>query len=151
MRIPSDLDNSVYPYMRWDKITNKSTDQYKLRKEYEAYDENGLGDIDGRKVIACTDTFGEIGDEIEVTFENDVDYWNEESGTLFAVIGDFKSKYDSNCDDYGHLYTKKNGRYTQRSVIEFIVDDTVRNIKDIFPDLKKNPVIKIERTGINYL
>ena len=151
--IPNDYDNSVYSFMRWDKITNKSTKQYKLRKEYESYDENGLGDIDGRKVIACTDTFGDIGDEIEVTFENDVYYWNEESGTLFAVIGDFKSKNDSNCDDYGHLYTydKKLDEYKQRCVIEFIVDNTVRNIKEIFPDLNKNPVIKIERTGINYL
>ena len=136
--------------MNWYKITNKNSKQYKLRKYYESYDENGLGDIDGRKVIACTENFGNIGDEIEVTFKNKVNYWNIK-GTLFAVIGDFKSKNDPNCDGYGHLYTYKNGKYTQRSVIEFIVNDTVHNIKDIFPNLKNNPVIKIEKTGINYL
>ena len=148
--IPNDLDNSVYSYMNWNKITNQNSEQHTLRKLYESYDENGLGDIEGRKVIACTSTFGNIGDEIEVTFENDVDYWNS-NGTLFAVIGDFKSQNDPNCDKYGHLYTKRNGEYTQRSVIEFIVNDSVDNIKEIFPDLKDNPVIKIERTGRNYL
>lgn len=68
------------------------------------------------------------------TFEKKVDYWNKEKGSLYAVIGDFKSKNDSNCDDYGHFYTMKNGKYIQRCVIEFIVNNSVSNIKDIYPD-----------------
>ena len=148
--IPNDLDNSVYSYMNWNKITNQNSEQYKLRTNHESYDGNGLGDIKGRKVIACTSTFGNIGDEIEVIFKNKVNYWNS-NGTLFAVIGDFKSQNDPNCDKYGHLYTKINGKYTQRSVIEFIVNSNVNNIKDIFHNLKKNPVKKIKNTGKNYL
>ena len=58
--IPDNLDNSVYSYMKWNKITNKSSKQYILRELYESYDENGLGDIEGRKVIACTSTFEKL-------------------------------------------------------------------------------------------
>ena len=49
--IPNDLDNSVYSYMNWNKITNKASNQYKLREKFENYDGNGLGDIKDRKVI----------------------------------------------------------------------------------------------------
>ena len=145
--IPRDKDNSVYSYMDWKTITNKNSAQYKLKNKYNTYDSNGLADIKGRKVVACTSTFGSIGDEIEVTFENGVNYFNKQSKTLFAIIGDFKSQNDSNCDMYGHLYGK-----TQRSVIEFIVDSSrITNIKSTFPMLKNNPVIKIQRTGVNFL
>ena len=145
--IPKDKDNSVYSYMDWKAITNKNSAQYKLRIKYNTYDSNGLADIEGRKVVACTSTFGSIGDEIEVTFEKGVDYFNKQSKTLFAIIGDFKNQNDPNCDKYGHLYGN-----TQRSVIEFIVDSSkITNIKSKFPGLKNNPVIKIERTGVNFL
>ena len=145
--IPRDKDNSVYSYMDWKTITNKNSAQYKLKNKYNTYDSNGLADIKGRKVVACTSTFGSIGDEIEVTFESGVNYFNKQSKTLFAIIGDFKSQNDSNCDRYGHLYGK-----TQRSVIEFIVDSSrITNIKRTFPMLNNNPVIKIQRTGVNFL
>ena len=150
--IPSDLDNSVYSYMRWSTI--KYANQKKLKNKYENYDHKGLADIKGRKVIACTTMFGDIGDEIEVTFKYGVDYWNKEHETLFAIIGDFKDEDDSNCDEYGHLYTKIDGKYTQRSVIEFIVGPKFKgNIKDEhnFPDLNHNPVVEIVQTGVNFL
>ena len=152
--IPQELDNSVYSYMYWSSINIENSAQYKLKEMYEDYDGYGLADIKGRKVIACTNKFGAIGDEIEVTFKNNVDYWNKQSKTLFAVIGDFKNRSNSNCDEYGHLYTKKNGKYKQRNVIEFIVGSRFKgNIKDErnFPKLTNNPVIKIERTGVNFL
>ena len=52
------LDNSVYAIMDWNKITNKSTAQYRLREEYrktklDLFDVNGLTDIFSRRVIAC--------------------------------------------------------------------------------------------------
>ena len=147
--IPQDKDNSVYSYMKWNKITNIRTNQYKLRVKHESYDDKGLGDINGRKVIACVQRFGNIGDEIEVTFKNKVYYWNGVSGTLFAIIGDYKNPKDSNSDEWGHKYGKH-----QRSVIEFIVGDGFSgNIKDNhnFPNLINNPVVKIERTGVNFL
>ena len=36
--IPNDLDNSVYSYMNWNKITNKASNQYKLKEKYESYE-----------------------------------------------------------------------------------------------------------------
>ena len=146
--IPNDKDNSAYSYMNWKKITRKTSDQYKLKQKCESYDNKGLGDIKGRKVIACVPKFGKIGDEIEVTFKNKVYYWNGVSGTLFAIIGDYKNENDDFCDSWGHLYGK------QRSVIEFIVGDRFKgHIKDDhnFPNLRNNPVVKIQRTGVNFL
>ena len=146
--IPRDLDNSVYSFMKWNKITCKTSNQYKLKQKYESYDAKGLGEIDGRKVIACVPRFGAIGDEVEVTFQNKVYYWNGVSGTLFAIIGDYKNQNDPNCDEWGHRYGSK-----QRSVVEFIVGNGFSgNIKDDgnFPELRNNPVIKIARTGVRY-
>ena len=65
--IPQELDNSVYSYMYWSSINIENSAQYKLKEMYEDYDGYGLADIKGRKVIACTNKFGAIGDEIEVT------------------------------------------------------------------------------------
>ena len=147
VEIPHDKDNSVYSYMNWNKIKDKTSNQYKLKKKYNTYDNYGLADIKSRKVIACVPRFGNIGDEVEVTFQNKVDYWNRDHKTLFAIIGDYKNTNESDCDEWGHLYGKK-----QRSVVEFIVGDNFKgNIKDKFPDLRNNPVIKIERTGVNFL
>ena len=146
--IPKDKDNSVYSYMKWSKITSKTSNQYKLKQKYESYDSKGLAYIDGRKVIACLPKFGSIGDEVEVIFQNKVYYWNGISGTLFAIIGDYKNRGDSTCDDWGHLYGSK-----QRSVVEFIVGNNFKgNIKDDgnYPQLRNNPVIKIQRTGVRY-
>ena len=153
--LPKDgKDNSVYSYMAWSTITNKSSNQYRLREGYRKtnnnlFDSNGLADIFSRKVIACTDKYGNIGDEIEVTFQKPVYYWNNK-GTLFAIIGDIKSRNDSNWDEWGHLYTE--GK--QRSVVEFIVIGKVfqegKTIKTTFSDLVKNPVVQIQRTGVNF-
>ena len=146
--IPKDKDNSAFSFMNWKKVTKKTSDQYKLRQRYENYDSKGLAEINGRKVIACVPRFGAIGDEVEVTFQKKVYYWNKTSGTLFAIIGDYKDENDSNCDQWGHLYGK-----TQRSVVEFIVGDNFcGHIKDKgnFPELKNNPVIKIQRTGVRF-
>ena len=147
--IHNGFDNSVYAYMDWFKITNRNSAQYRLREEYRKtgknlFDGNGLADIFGRKVIACTSKFGSIGDEVEVTFKKGVNYWNSK-GTLFAIIGDEKNPKDKNYNEWGHMYGHQCG------VVEFIVDTgRINNIKEVFPLLDKNPVIKIERTGVNF-
>ena len=158
IHIPQNLDNSVYSLMDWNTITNINSPQYRLREQYRnsnrpLFDNHGLGDILSRKVIACVRKFGEIGDEVEVTFKRPVYYWNPK-GTLFAIIGDFKNETDGMPhpnDGWGHLYTQINGRFVQRSVIEFIVNTKfINNIKAVFPELKNNPVIGIQRTGVNF-
>ena len=148
VEIPHDKDNSVYSYMNWNKIKDKTSNQYKLKKKYNTYDNYGLADIKSRKVIACVEKFGKIGDEIEVTFKNPVNYFNNQNKKLYAIIGDYKSYKDDKNDGWGHLYTKDK----QRSVIEFIVGDGFSgNIKENIPELKNNPVVQIQRTGVNFL
>ena len=71
---------------------------------------------------------------------------------LEAIIGDEKDQSDTNppCDAYGHLY----GNY-QRCVVEFIVQKESfhkdRTIKQVFPCLVNNPVIKIINKGKNFV
>ena len=147
--INNGLDNSVYAYMGWDKITNTGTKQYRLRENYRKtrknlYDSNGLADIFGRKVIACTNKFGNVGEEIEITFQNPVPYWHQK-GTLFAIIGDIKNQNKGACNEWGHLYGN------QCCVIEFIVNPSmINNIKGRFPLLKNNPVVTIQKSGVNF-
>ena len=70
------------------------------------FDANGFGKIHGRYVIACTTTFGDIGDYIDFTLDN---------GTVIkTVIGDIKNQNDPGCNIWGH----QNGA----CVIEFVVD-----------------------------
>ena len=83
--------------------------------------------------------------DLQIKFH--VNYWNKEHGTLFAIIGDFKNQNDSNCNQLGHLYSDG----TQCCVVEFIVDSSkINNIKNVFPELKNNPVVTIQRTGRNF-
>ena len=157
--IPNDKDNSAYSVMDWNEITISSSIQYKLRELYKKtgnslYDDDGLADIFNRKVIACTKKFGNIGDEVEIIFEKPIYKWHFH-GTIFAIIGDTKDENDEPprppCDEWGHLYTKINGFYTQRSVVEFIVNlSKINNIKNKFPFFKNNPVKKIQQTGQNF-
>ena len=156
------LDNSVYSFMPWDTITDEDSPQYKLRDLYKEnhpgllYDPDGMADIYGRKVIACTEKYGDIGEEVEITFEYSLKPWRNDN-KLFAIIGERKDESDDDppCDEDGHLYTKINGKYTQRCVVEFIVKRNAFNknygIKDRFSCLKRNPVIKITKTGVNCL
>ena len=108
--IPDGLGD-VFTHMGWQMITNKRSDQYKLKEEYgENFDEEGFGYIEDDKdtyyAIACTTTFGDVGDKLIVELE---------SGDEFnAVIADIKSQNNKDCNEYGH----QNGH----CVVEFVVD-----------------------------
>lgn len=96
-----------YSYMGWQMITAKNSLQYKLREEAGMnFDEDGFGKIDDRYVIACTTTFGQVGDYID---------WELDNGTVIkTVIGDIKNQNDEGCNEWGH----RNGL----CVVEFVVD-----------------------------
>ena len=137
-QIDKKLDATAFSYMGWHMITRISSPQYRLRELYRKtgknlFDSEGLADIYGRKVVACTKTFGEIGDEIEITFEDSLDPWRN-GRRLFAIIGDHKNQNDRNpsCDKWGHIYGGG-----QHCVIEFIVNTDVfygnKTIKNTFP------------------
>lgn len=106
IKIPSGL-GSVHTYMGWQIISSPSSTQYKLReKTGMPFDEEGFGKINGRYVIACTTTFGTVGDYI--------DFYQEDGTVIQCIIGDIKNQNDSGCNKWGH----DNGH----CIIEFVVN-----------------------------
>lgn len=106
IKIPTGL-GSVHTYMGWQKITSVSSTQYVLRdKAGMNFDEEGFGKINNRYVIACTTTFGNVGDY--------VDFYQEDGTIIPCIIGDVKNQNDSGCNKWGH----EDGH----CIIEFVVD-----------------------------
>ncbi len=100
---------NCYTYMGWQMITAPDSPQYALREAAGMnFDGEGFGIISGRYVIACTSTFGQVGDYI--------DFYLEDGTVLPCVIGDVKSGGDANWTRFGHSYGDR------LSVIEFVVD-----------------------------
>lgn len=97
-------------YMGWQTITSPSSYQYKLREQAGMnFDEEGFARINGRYVIACTQTFGKTGDYI--------DFYNEDGTVFKCIIGDIKSSGDANWNPWGHVLSDGSV-----NVIEFIVN-----------------------------
>ena len=104
--IPDGL-GKVHTYMGWHMITSRSSMQYKLKEAAGMnFDSEGFGKIDGRYVIACTTTFGNVGDYI--------DFVQEDGSVLKCIIGDIKNQNDRGCNKWGH----NNGQ----TIVEFVVD-----------------------------
>ena len=98
--IPKDKDNSAFSFMGWDKIECTYSSQFRLRENYIntghlIYDPDGLADIYGKKVIAITLRIGEVGDEVDIIFRDNLDGWRN-GNTLNAIIGDIKNENDKN-------------------------------------------------------
>ena len=92
INIPSPYGDS-FTYMGWSLITATGSNQYKLRvKTGEHYDANGFGKIGDRYVIACTPTFGKIGDEIDFVLAN--------GRVIHGVMGDEKNMSDAGCNKW---------------------------------------------------
>ena len=52
--------------MGWQTITSTTSNQYKLMQQSGMnFDEEGFGRINGRYVIACTSTYGNVGDYVD--------------------------------------------------------------------------------------
>lgn len=134
--LPSGL-GSVYAYMGWQCITAKSSMQYKLREQAgQNFDENGFGIIKNHYVIACTTTFGSVGDYLNAELSN--------GEVIPCIIGDIKNPSDSGCNKWGH----QNGA----SVLEFVVDKdswygTSKHVLQYHPEWKNTTVVKITKTG----
>ena len=106
INIPSGL-GSVHTYMGWQMITATTSTQYKLREQAGMnFDQEGFGRINGRYVIACTTTFGNVGDYI--------DFYQEDGSIIQCIIGDIKNQNDPGCNEWGH----NNGQ----TIVEFVVD-----------------------------
>lgn len=106
INIPDGL-GAVHTYMGWQLITSPTSLQYKLREEAGMnFDSEGFGRIGNRYVIACTTTFGGVGDY--------VDFYQEDGTVLECIIGDIKNQSDPGCNEWGH----QNGA----CIVEFVVD-----------------------------
>ena len=97
----------IHTYMGWQKVTMKGSQQYAFREAAGmTFDSEGFAVVDNRYVIACTTTFGNIGDY--------VDFYQIDGTVVPCIIGDFKNQNDAGCNVYGHL----NGE----CIVEFVVD-----------------------------
>lgn len=104
--LPSGL-GSVRTYMGWQCITNTESTQYKLMQTAGMnFDEEGFGIIGDRYVVATTDTYGVVGDYIDV--------YQEDGSVLNCIIGDIKNQNDAGCNKWGHL--------DGQCVVESVVD-----------------------------
>lgn len=131
---------SIYTHMGWQCITSPSSMQYKLREQAGMkFDKDGIGIINGRYVVACTTTYGKVGDYLDVKLSN---------GQSFkCVIGDIKNQNDSGCNQWGHQGGK--------SVIEFVVDKTggftgyngSKTIAQIHPEWKNSTTVSVTNEG----
>ena len=140
INIPSPYGDS-FTYMGWSLITATGSNQYKLRvKTGEHYDANGFGKIGDRYVIACTPTFGKIGDEIDFVLAN--------GRVIHGVMGDEKNMSDAGCNKWGH----DNGH----SVVEFVVNKSMwyhtgKTVTKFHPEWAKSRVVKAINLGKNHL
>lgn len=140
INIPSPYGDS-FTYMGWSLITATGSNQYKLRvKTGEHYDANGFGKIGDRYVIACTPTFGKIGDEIDFVLAN--------GRVIHGVMGDEKNMSDAGCNKWGH----DNGH----SVVEFVVNKSMwyhtgKTVTKFHPEWEKSRVVKAINLGKNHL
>ena len=138
--LPSGLGD-VYSYMGWSMVTNRLSRQYRLRvNSGEHYDANGFGKIGDRYVIACTSTFGEVGDEVDFVLAN--------GRVIHGVIGDQKNQADSDCDKWGHQYG--------HCVVEFCVDKASwygsgKTVTRYHPEWAGTTVVKAVNLGKNHL
>ena len=107
--VPKGMGTS-YTYMGWAMIHDWPTRQNYLKKRSgEHYDKNGFAKVNGRYVIACTTTFGKVGDYIDFVLDN--------GKVIHAIMGDEKNQSDDGCNRWGH----DNGR----SVVEFVVNKSM--------------------------
>ena len=139
--IPEGL-GSVHTFMGWQKVTSRGSQQYALRESAGmAFDPEGFAVIDNRYVIACTPTFGNIGDYI--------DFYQADGTKIPCIIGDFKNLNDAGCNEWGHL----NGQ----CIVEFVVDQLSwyycghanPGTASCHPEWNQN-IVKAEKVGSYY-
>ena len=94
-------------YMGWQQITDKSSNQYKLRQAAGMnFTEDGYGIINGRYVLALSQHMGNVGDYVDIQLQN--------GEIIHGIIGDIKNPNDKGMTIWGH----DNGQ----TVVEFVVD-----------------------------
>lgn len=105
--IPTEFGNGGFTVTEYD-IFNWAYNQGKVYKKWAnagGVFDNGIATYQGRYLIACTETFGKVGDK--------VDFFLEDGTKIPAIIADIKSSGDAGYNKWGH----NNGQ----NVLEFEV------------------------------
>lgn len=105
-------------YDRW----NNASDQRKIADEWASKgckSDRGIATIDGRYLVAMTDTFGKAGDDVDVVLEDGT--------TIQCKLADVKDSRDKNCTTYGHLLQLANGEMAA-DIIEWEIVNSKENM-----------------------
>lgn len=118
-----------HPYMAWQKVTDRTTAQYRLRCEVENYDKDGLGKVGKRYAVAVKPYYGNIGDYLKITQTDGLTYE--------CIIVDYKS------DENTHMGWVSEYVHSQGDIVEFVVDrysfyGSPKTIYDVHPEWKRN-------------
>lgn len=105
--VPAGL-GKVTTYMSWSSIKNKDSLQYKLRQDSGENYTDGYATINGRNVLAMTDTFGWVGDYVDV--------YLTDGRVINGVIGDIKDQTWAHGTPANHW-----GHEDGQNVVEFVV------------------------------
>ena len=82
-------------YTDWSMVKDTTSNQYKLREESgNHYDDDGIGIVNGRKTVALTQMYGDVGDMVDITFDS--------GEVMYAIIADIKSSGDEGWTVWGH-------------------------------------------------
>ena len=126
---------AFFVYMAWRKITRASYQLTLKQKAGEKYDNEGFARIGDRYVIACTTTFGVIGDY--------VDFYQSDGHVFKCIIGDVKNPKDRGWSVWGHSEGK--------NVIEFVTNWPDHHInpgtKNLHPEWGGKTVVKAVNGG----
>ena len=117
IQIPAGYGGGGYTITEYDKFESKwmaGTLQKTLSQvwvgEGRPYSDH-IATVKGRYLVACTTTFGNVGDM--------VDFYLEDGTVIQTIIADTKNPNDSGCNEWGH----NNGQ----NVIEFEVESAYYN------------------------
>ena len=98
----------VTTYMHWTSITSPDSLQYKLRQDSGTHYTGDFATINGRNVVALTDTFGWVGDY--------VDLYLSDGRVVNGIIGDIKDQTPAHGTPANHW-----GHYDGKNVLEFVM------------------------------
>lgn len=125
----NDCKSEVHTYMDYRKITSKTSNQWIVNYESNAYtDENGLRKVDDCYLVA-------IGTGYSIGVGERAYLLMEDGEIVPIIVGDIKSDADT---DETNRYHAIDG-----SVVEYIVDTDVFTSVDDYPDEIKGKVLKI--------
>lgn len=110
INVPTGL-GGIFLYEGWQLLESWTKENGTAQRELiktagTNFDSEGFGIINGRYVIACTTTFGKVGDYI--------DFYQSDGTVFHCIMGDEKNQNDNGCNQWGH----KDGK----NIVEFIVN-----------------------------